>query len=262
MKSMLAAMAATVVAFATPVAAQQAPPPFPGPPAVPPPPAYPPPPTLMWLPGAYIRADGGYGFTTNTDFKDVNFAATLGDDVRLKGDSGSSPFYQAGVGFRFSRWFRADVTASYLPTLKFSGTDNIGFGSVNNGQLHSGAALVNAYFDLPPMLTIFGPFVQPYFNVGVGAARNHMGSFFSTFPGIAGTIGPHTQTSAAVAFGLGTAISLGRNSAIDIAYRFMDLGEVRTGSAVTSASGVTTGISPIKAELFANVLTLGFRFGF
>jgi hypothetical protein len=41
----------------------------------------------------------------------------------------------------------------------------------------------------------------------------------------------------------------------------MDLGELRTGSAVT-AGGVTTGISPIHSELYANVVTLGIRFAF
>jgi opacity protein-like surface antigen len=144
MRSMLAAMAATVVALTTPVAAQQVPPPPPGPPPAPPRPAYPPPPTIMWLPGAYIRADGGYGFSFDTRFKDVNFAQTLGDDVRVKGDSGSSPFYQAGLGFRFTRFFRVDVTANYLPSLKFSGTDNVGLGTANNAQVRSEAALVNA----------------------------------------------------------------------------------------------------------------------
>ncbi|HEV8028074.1 MAG TPA: hypothetical protein VGP50_11625 [Stellaceae bacterium] len=270
MKSMLAALAATVAALTTPVAAQQAPPPPPGPPPAPPPAAYPPGPppaayppvpTIMWLPGAYIRADAGYAFTFDTDFRDVNFAQTLGDGVRIKGDSGNSPFYEAGLGYRFTRFFRADLTANYLPSLKFSGTDNIGLGTVNNAQIHSEAAFANAYFDLPAMLTIFGPFVQPYFDVGVGAARDHVGSFSSTFPGIAGTISPHTTTRPAVAFGLGTAISLGRNSVLDLAYRFMDLGELRTGSAVT-AGGVTTGISPIHSELYANVVTLGIRFAF
>jgi opacity protein-like surface antigen len=260
MKSMLAAMAAAVVALATPAAAQQAPPPPPGLP--PPPPAYPPVPTIMWFPGAYIRVDAGYGFTTDTRFRDVNFDTTLGAGVRLKGDSGSGPAYQAGLGYRFNRWFRMDLTANYFPALNFSGTDNVGLGTVNKAQLQSEAALVNFYFDLPPMLTIFGPFVQPYFDVGAGAARNHMGSFSSTFPGIAGTIGPHTQTDAAVAFGLGTAISLGRNSVLDLSYRFMDLGELRTGSAVTSAGGATTGISPIRAELYDNVLMAGVRFAF
>jgi opacity protein-like surface antigen len=256
MKSMLAAMAATVVALTTPVAAQQAP-------AAPPPrPAYPPVPTIMWLPGAYIRADAGWGFTTATDFRDVNFDTTLGAGVRLRGDSGSGPGYQAGLGYRFTRWFRMDATADYFPGLNFSGTDNEGLGSVNKAGVRSEAALVNFYFDLPAMLTIFGPFVQPYFDVGAGAARDHVGSFFSTFPGIAGTIGPRTQTQPALAFGLGTAISLGRNSVLDLSYRFMDLGELRTGSAVTSAAGVTTGISPIRAELYDNVLMAGVRFGF
>ena len=260
MRSMLAAaLAVTVAALSTPVAAQQAPPPGSRPAPLP---AYPPPPTIMWLPGPYIRVDGGYGFTFDTNFKDVNFDQTLGDGVQLQGDSGSSPFYQAGLGFRLTRWFRIDVTANYMPSLKFSGTDNVALGAVNNGQLRSEAAFVNFYFDLPPMLTIFGPFVQPYFDFGAGAARNHMGSFSTTFPTIAGTIGPHTQTEAAVAVGLGTAISLGRNSVLDLSYRFMDLGQLRTGSSVTGAGGVTTSISPIKAELYANVVMAGLRFAF
>jgi opacity protein-like surface antigen len=262
MKSMLAAMAVTIAALATPAIAQQVPPPPAGQPPAPPPPAYPPPPTIMWLPGAYIRADGGYGFTTDTNFRDVNFDTTLGAGVRLKGDSGSSPFYQAGLGYRFTRWFRADLTANYMPSLKFSGTDNIGLGTVNNAQIHSEAALVNAYFDLPPMLTIFGPFVQPYFDIGVGAARNHLGSFFTTGINGGSTFQPHTITRPAVAFGLGTAISLGRNSVLDLSYKFMDLGELRTGSAITDSTGATTGVSPIHAELFANVVTAGIRFGF
>jgi opacity protein-like surface antigen len=218
----------------------------------------------MWFPGVYIRADGGYGFSAETRFRDVNedSPVTLGDDVHIKGDSSSSPIYGVGIGGRFNRFFRADVTGAYLPSLRFSGTDNIGAGSVNKGQIHSGAALVNAYFDLPPMLTIFGPFVQPYLDFGLGAARNHVGSMTSTFPGITGTFSPHTQTRPAAAVGVGVAISLGRNSVLDLGYRFLDLGEIRTGSSVTSAAGVTTPISPIKAELGVHTLTAGLRFGF
>jgi opacity protein-like surface antigen len=128
MKHVLAAAALTVAtALAGQAAAQPAPPPSPplsGPPPVGQPGAFPPPPPLMWLPGAYIRGDGGYGFSAETRFRDLNdedFNATLGDDVRIKGDSGSSPFYNLGVGGRFNRFLRIDVTASYLPSLKFSG---------------------------------------------------------------------------------------------------------------------------------------------
>jgi opacity protein-like surface antigen len=268
MRYMLAATAAAVAALTVPAAAQQAGPPSPSAPygapgaAYPPPaPAYPAAPAIMWLPGAYLRADGGYGFTTGTDFRDVNFDTTLGPGVRINGDSGNSPFYDAGVGFRFNRWFRADVTASYMPSLKFSGTDNIGDGSVNKAGERSESAFLTGYFDLPALLTVFGPFVQPYFDFGVGAARNHVGAFSSTFPGINGTIEPHTESSAAVSAGLGVAISLGRNSALDLSYRFMDLGQLRTGSTVDSG-GMQTAIQPIKAELYANVLTAGVRFAF
>ncbi|HET7594688.1 MAG TPA: outer membrane beta-barrel protein [Stellaceae bacterium] len=268
------AVAAAVVAaalFAPAALAQQppSPPAYPPPPGYPPapgyyppgyypPPVYAPMPVAFIKPGLYLRVDGGGAFSAETNFKDTNFETpTLGDGARLTGDSGSTALGDVGIGARFLPFFRADVTASYLPSLKFSGDDNFGTGSVNTAKIHSGVVLVNAYFDFP-VLTIFGP-LQPYFDIGLGAARNKIDTMNSTF--IGGSIAGHTETDVAGSVGVGVAIPLGDHALLDLAYKFIDLGEVQTGQ-VISATFPGTGSSPIKADLSVHTLTAGLRFLF
>jgi opacity protein-like surface antigen len=269
-----------VALFAPAALAQQAPPPtapapanpppgYPPPGYYPPPPGYPPPyppppvyrpamPAAFIRPGIYLRLDGGGAFSNELRFKDTNFSTpTLGGGNRLTGDAGDSPLGTVGIGARFLPFFRADVTASVIPSLHFNGGDNLGTGSVNIAQIRSEVALVNAYFDFP-VLTIFGP-MQPYVDFGIGAARNKIGAMSSTF--IGGGLAGHTETDVAGSIGAGIAFPLGDHALIDFAYKFIDLGEVRTG-AVTSATFPGTGSSPIKADLSVHTLTAGLRFLF
>jgi opacity protein-like surface antigen len=277
MRNAVVAALAAATLLAPAALAQQAPsPPAPAPtpppaqtppaPGYPPPPYYPPPgyrpyppmPLSFIKPGLYLRLDGGGAFSANTDFKDTNFATpTLGVGNRLTGDSGSSVLGDVGIGARFLPFFRADVTASYMPSLRFNGGDNLGTGSVNTAKIRSGVVLVNAYFDFP-VLTVFGP-LQPYFDVGIGAARNKIGTMTSTF--IGGSLAGHTETDVAGSLGVGVGIPLGNNILLDLAYKFIDLGEVRTGP-VVSATFPGTGPSPIKADLAVHTLTAGLRFVF
>jgi opacity protein-like surface antigen len=235
-------------------------PPPPGyPAAYPPPPVYRPPmPAAFIRPGIYLRIDGGGAFSDELRFRDTNFGApTLGEGNRLTGDAGDSPLGTVGIGARFLPFFRADVTASSIPSLRFNGGDNLGTGSVNIAQIRSEVVLANAYFDFP-VLTIFGP-MQPYLDFGIGAARNKIGAMSSTF--IGGGLAGHTETDVAGSIGAGIAFPLGDHALIDFAYKFIDLGEVRTG-AVTSATFPGTGTSPIKADLSVHTLTAGLRFLF
>lgn len=236
---------------------------YPPPPAYQPPAFYPPPvyrplmPAAFVRPGIYLRIDGGGAFSDELSFRDTVFDTTLGAGNRLTGGAGDSPFGTVGIGARFLPFFRADVTASVIPSLRFSGGDNLGTGSVNIAQIRSQVALVNAYFDFP-VLTIFGP-MQPYLDFGIGAARNKIGAMSSTF--IGGGLAGHTETDVAGSIGVGIAFPLGDHALIDFGYKFIDLGEVRTG-AVTSATFPGTGTAPIKANLSVHTLTGGLRFLF
>ncbi len=282
MKCAIAASAAMLVAFASGASAQQAPPPpaappseqpptAPAPPAYNPPPGYYPPPayyppppyyyypgTVFW-PAPYIRADAGGAFSTDTNFHDTSHAApTLGEGVELQGNSGQSPLYDVGVGARFAPNFRADVTFSYLPSLRFSGSDNLALGTSNTAAVRSWVALVNFYADFWPFLTVFGP-MQPYFDIGFGAAQNSVGSMNSGLFG--GSIAGHTQTDFAAGVGAGIAWTVTRQIQLDLAYKFIDLGNMQTGSTLTVGGAAST-ISPIRADLSVHTVTLGMRYSF
>ena len=243
------AVAITAVVAAEASAQPESPPaPYPYPPPV----VVPPPPPLFILPRFYIRGDAGGAFSETSRFRDTDFATrTLGRGVRLRGNSGNSPIYDAGIGARFLPYLRVDVTGSYVPSLHFSGGDNIGLGTANTAQIHSWVGLVNAYFDFP-VLTIFGP-LEPYVDFGIGAARNHIGAMTSGF--IGGSFAGHATTSVAGSVGAGLGIPLARNVTLDLAYKFIDLGEVRTGAVQTATvAGVGTAIALEQAA--ARTVTL------
>ncbi len=273
MKCAIAALAAMFAVFASNASAQQAPapPPTAPPPTAPPPsrpPTYYPPPgyyppyyprPVYILPAPYIRGDAGGAFSTGTHFHDTSHAApTLGEGVKLQGNSGQSAIYDAGVGARFTPNFRADLTFSYLPSLRFSGSDNLALGTSNTAAIHSWVAMVNFYVDFWPFLTVIGP-MQPYFDIGFGAARNSLGSMNSGLFG--GSIAGHTQTDFAGAVGVGVAWAITRQIELDLAYKFIDLGDMQTGSTLTVGSTATT-ISPIRADLSVHTVTLGMRYNF
>ena len=244
------------------------PPPPPGP--YPPPPPYPAPPPYPYgypyLPRVYfgqfyIRADGGGAFSTTTRFRDDDPDAPnaiLGPGGRFKGGNGDSPLYDVGFGARVLPYLRWDATVSYLPSLRFSGTDNFGVGSVETAQIRSIAGFVNVYVDFNGFWPYaLGPF-QPYVDLGIGAASNRVGAFSST---VVGTIQQKTEVSAAGAIGAGIGWAIAPNITLDLAYRFLDLGEMRTGSTLVMADA-STSVQPLKADLETSTVTLGFRVAF
>jgi opacity protein-like surface antigen len=234
-------------------------PPPPGYPYSPPPMVAPPPPPPVYVrPAFYIRGDAGGAFSLDSFFRDTGSGtAVLGHGVRLHGDSGDSAIFGFGAGAQLRPWFRIDFTASYVPELNFHGVDNAGLGSVSTAKIHSWVGLVNFYFDFP-VRTVVGP-LTPYIDFGIGGASNHVDAMRSTF--IGGSFAAHTTDSFAASLGAGLGIPLSQNLTLDLAYKFIDLGEVRTGS-VASATVAGIGTTPIKADLAVNTITAGLRVSF
>ncbi len=210
----------------------------------------------------YVLADGGAAFSTDTSFRSVDpdsLNAVLGEGQNLTGNAGTSPLYNIGFGSQLTRLWRWDATLSYVSTLRFSGSDDFTTtGSVTTAKAHSLVGLLNGYFQIdglfPPF--VLGPF-HPYLDAGIGAASNHISTLSSTALG--GTIGGNTTTSAAFAIGAGVSWDVAPRLSLDLAYRLINLGELRTSSLQT-VGGVTTTISPLRAFQDVNTLTLGLRF--
>ncbi len=211
----------------------------------------------------YVRGDVGGAFSTQTTFTDVTSDATplLGSGVQISGGSGNSVIFGAGIGYKLTPLLRTDLTLSYLPLFQFKGTGNLGPGTTETADVRSFVGLLNGYLDLNGLAPgLFGGF-QPYLQAGVGLARNDMGPTNLSIAGAGATVSRTTHTNVVWGAGAGVAYAVAPNVLLDLAYKYLDLGEMRTGTTV-SALGATALVGATKANLEAHTVTLGVRVGF
>jgi len=218
-------------------------------------------------PGVYLRGDVGGAFGTDTKFKDTAPSASnsvLGTSTEPS-TVDDSVIFGGGVGYRFTPMFRSDLTLDYIPSHNVKGHNSAVSGVTNSGNVSSLVGLLNGYLDLNPFLpNTIGPF-QPYLDAGVGFARNDLSP--TTYNAAIGALtGPgqvsgNTHTSFAWGAGAGVAYPLTPNLALDVAYKYLDLGEMRSGTTGTVA-GTSFAVSQTKADLQVHTVTVGLRFTF
>jgi opacity protein-like surface antigen len=208
-----------------------------------PPPAYYPPP-IEDFGGWYLRGDIGMTNTRGKLFAPAyDDASTLSVNQLGHGFTGGTS-YGVGVGYQFNSWFRADITGEYRSKVMFSGTDfaNIaGLGPISDvysARFSSWVAMANVYVDLGTWWCI-----TPFIGAGVGGAFNQidglqdLGSIPS--PGV-GSVNSASyfanaanKTSFAWAAHAGLAYKVNQNFTIELAYRYLDLGNAVTGKGDT-----------------------------
>ena len=219
-----------------------------------------------WLPnGVYLRGDVGGAFGVDNRLKDTSPTSptcTLCTTTQ-PGNPGNSVMFGGGIGYRFTPMFRSDLTLDYIPSFKETGHNSLVPALHNSADLSSLVGMVNGYLDLNGFApTMFGPF-QPYIDAGVGFARNDLGRTTLTAAGVPGSasLAGTTRTELAWGAGAGVAYALTPNLSLDLAYKYLDLGEIRTGGSGT-ALGVSFTTTPTKANLQAHTVTLGVRWTF
>jgi OOP family OmpA-OmpF porin len=216
--------------------------------------------------GLYVRGDLGGAFGADTTFKDTNPSSPNCSlcNTTEPSSTGNSVLFGAGVGYRFTPLFRTDVTLDYIPSLKVSGHNSALTGVTNSADLDSLVGLLNGYLDLDGLKPgMFGP-LQPFLTAGVGVARNDLGRTTYGLAGLAsGTLTQNgsTHTSFAWGVGAGAGYPLTPNLTIDLTYKYLDLGEMRSGSS-GSFVGAAFPATPIKADLQVHTVILGLRFAF
>ena len=201
--------------------------------------------------GWYLRGDVGVSHVETSrwqqarrfdDTSTVLRAGFITDQIE------GSAFAGIGIGYQFNSWFRADLTAEYRHAATARGTyqEHTSFGCFigtcdfrgqNNyrGSLDSIVVLANGYFDLG---TWHG--ITPFVGAGVGFAHNRMTGFtedgyqqgtLSGFGPVATSLivdNEKTNFAWALHAGLGYAVS--PNLKLELGYRYLNLGEARTGS--------------------------------
>jgi opacity protein-like surface antigen len=188
--------------------------------------------------GWYLRGDIGFSNQRVSRLNNILDANATTSVQTL--NFNTAGIFGLGVGYRFNNWFRADITGEYRGNSQFFGTDAITFaGGFGTDTYHATKSewvvLGNAYVDLGTWWCI-----TPFIGAGVGGARVSINGF--TDQGIVTPVPGPGPALASLAFGdnvsrwnfawalhAGVAYRVTPNFTVELAYRYLDMGNGLTG---------------------------------
>lgn len=204
----------------------------------------------------YLRGDVGY-----THYKRPEADYTLGliEGGMARESIADNAVVGVGIGYRFSPMFRADVTLDHRFYSRFKGLpadDGFATGSVSDrGRFQSATAMLNIYADLGTYRRF-----TPYVGAGIGVARNVLGSYTRTSVDAFGVATEERLAGGddyAFAWALmgGIGYRLSSSFTLDLGYRYVSLGEVKT-------QGHGNGAGADVKSIGAHEVRLGVRYAF
>jgi opacity protein-like surface antigen len=230
------------------------------------PPPYAPAPMVEDFGGWYLRGDIGFSnqrVDRLTNARDVTVASSLQTN-----NFNTAGIFGLGVGYKVNNWFRADVTGEYRGNSQFHGTDRITYvGGIGidtyNGTKNEWVVLANAYIDLGTWW-----YITPFIGAGVGGARVAINGFTDAsianngggaLPGLAYADNV-SKWNLAWAVHAGLAYKVTPNFTVELAYRYLDMGDGLTGDLRTFDGSGTNTINPMTFKnITSHDLKLGVR---
>lgn len=194
--------------------------------------------------GLYARGGVGLSWSEETRFADKDCASAApaalygcgtGNDgarTRSKGDFGRIGGLEVGFGRSVAGPLRLEAAVSYRPDFNFDGRANFSQTRARQpvaAEASSVSVLLAGYYDLRgggwPQ---FGS-MQPFIGAGLGFSRLDIGKTRMRFPRTQTIVPGATQTEFAWMVTFGAAIPLGKMTTLDVAWRYLDSGDVETG---------------------------------
>jgi opacity protein-like surface antigen len=235
-------------------------------------------PTMPPPPPEPVPVEVGSGWYLRGDFTQAHYGRPRDDTRPDPNDPGVPPLvglrvsdaggFGGGVGYRINPWLRIDATVDQRVDSRFrtfsSRSNFVTGGNIETGRVDALTALVNVYADLG---TWWG--FTPYIGAGVGVADigttrsfTQTSCYLDACDGTPG-VGPREavkrpdRSVAALAWALtgGVSVALGHGLSLDAAYRYVDLGRMRTG---VDSFGYGTRFK----NLTANEFRIGLRYDF
>ena len=231
----------------------------------------------------YLRGGIGIDRPGDTVFTDTDCSTRMpaalygcgtgGDGARLRsaGDFGTVPAVELGLGYAAGA-IRFEALVEYRPRFTFEGHAN--FLAPDRRQdvsakLSSVSGMLAGFVDLAALgLPRAGPFA-PFLGAGIGVAHTRIGKTTMTFPATTTTVPGGSRTGLAWMATAGVAVGLGGRVTLDLAWRYSDLGEVRTprgpGRVVWrdgSREPLPLDLAPTKARLRGHGVRLSLRHAF
>lgn len=223
-------------------------------------PCYVPPPPVEEFSSWYLRGDIGFSNQSVRSIFNRNYA-NYNSVVNVDRGFDAAPLFGIGIGYNFNEWLRFDVTGEYRGRANFHGLD-IGYNPTPHDDVYTGSKseltfLANAYVDLGTWYN-FTPFV----GAGVGMSRNTISSFRDTSESFSSTAYADSASKWSFAWALyaGVGYKVTKNLTLELAYRYIDLGNAESGN-ITNYVGVVGGPYEFH-HLTSHDLKLGLRFNF
>jgi opacity protein-like surface antigen len=207
---------------------------------LPPPPMLEPPPPAPEFSGWYLRGDVGVAINEFDSFRpslapanaNGGAAPAIGVAFASIADSG---IIDAGVGYQFNSWLRADLTGEYRTQANyrvgevytaFCAAGPVCLDSYNAG-VSTALFMANGYVDLG---TWYG--LTPYVGAGLGAAFHKYSGLtdIGATPGAWGVAADKSQTNFAWAVMAGVGYNVTPNLKLELGYRYIDMGKVSSNS--------------------------------
>lgn len=232
----------------------------------------------------YLRAGVGLDLPAETVFSDRDCSSTSpaalygcgqggdGAPLRSVGEFATAPALELGLGYTASPALRLEVLTEYRPRLDFEGRAN--FLEPQRRQsvavdLSSLSAMLGAYVDLTELgLPGLGP-LAPFVGAGAGVAHTRVGETRMTFPRTTTVVPGAHRTGFAWMLTAGVAMALSERATLDLAWRYTDLGEIRTGRGAGqvvwrdgSREPLPLDLAETRARLTSHGLRLSFRYAF
>jgi opacity protein-like surface antigen len=213
--------------------------------------------------GWYLRGDIGM---TNQQVKTLDndlFASTPNLVIHDKNFE-AGMLFGVGAGYRWNNWLRFDVTGEYRGETGFHGfdtwTDTIGPNArFNNytGKKSEWLVLANAYIDLGTWWCI-----TPFIGAGVGWSYNTIHSFRDAGIDEFGSptmafANAASKSNFAWALHAGLAYEVSKSFTVELAYRYVNLGDAMSGD-IVAFDGTNTVNNPMH---FKDITSHDVKFG-
>jgi len=220
--------------------------------------------------GWYLRGDIGFTNQNVDSLYNINYGGY--DSVTNVNKSfDAAPMFGLGLGYYVNRWLRFDVTGEYRANANFHGMD---IGAIPGGGFADDrytanksewTFMFNGYVDLGTWWN-----VTPFIGAGVGMSRNTISNFgdFSVCVnstscaangGSDAYAADASTWSFAWALHAGLAYQISPNIALELAYRYIDLGDAKSGDLI-AFDGTNNLNNPMEFHhLTSHDLKLGVR---
>ena len=215
--------------------------------------------------GWYLRGDIGMSNQKVGSLYNVLYD-TASSVTNVHKEFDSAPIFGIGIGYQWNHWMRFDLTAEYRGKASFHGLDIVRSGGdtyTDDYQFKKSEWLIllNAYLDLGTWYHF-----TPFIGAGIGASKITIHGFTDTCVIVTVCTGGSVATGAtestwnfAWALHAGVAYKATSNLTIELAYRYVSLGDAKSGDLVTYLGGNTVNNPMHFRDITSHDFKLGVR---